>query len=356
MDELEFFDGGGGEEEGVEVGQAHAAVEGIEGAGEGKPVLEDLRKRGVEGGGLGGVGGHEPGVGVGGVEGDAEADGGFDGVDDVEVVGPGFGPIFPRMGAGVGADVAVLPVGGGAALIIAEEGGGVVPFLVAEKLAEAGEAGRPGDELVPVVMGDLVTEMAEEGAVGFVQADALALAFLIVGFGDVDGDLALGVAGERGRTEGGLAEKTEAEGRAVLGGDAVERKAEAEEGVDHAALGGFEFAPAFAVAPDMEVGDHFIEAAGEAVGVGVGGGDEPVAEMVQFAVATEAVAGFAGGGMKGAPGAVGGGGEAGEVVGLGEKTEGAAAADAGDVFKEDEAAAGVAVKDFHARGLGVAAG
>src|SRR5436305_2055730 len=57
VDEAELFDGGGGEDEGVGVGEAHAAVEVVEDVGEGEPVVDDLGEA-LEVGGLGGLGFH----------------------------------------------------------------------------------------------------------------------------------------------------------------------------------------------------------------------------------------------------------------------------------------------------------
>ena len=51
-------------------------------------------------------------------------------------------------------------------------------------------------EHVPVVMADLVTEMAEQGAVGLAHGVAAPLAFRVVRFGDVDGDQAVVVTGQ----------------------------------------------------------------------------------------------------------------------------------------------------------------
>ena len=50
-------------------------------------------------------------------------------------------------------------------------------------------------QYIPIVVANFVTEMPNEGAVGFVHIDAQAFAFNVIGFFDVDGDMARGVAG-----------------------------------------------------------------------------------------------------------------------------------------------------------------
>ena len=57
-------------------------------------------------------------------------------VGHMQVVGPGLGPVFPGMGAGVGAHKPLLPVGGRSLLVVALEGLAIVFPLVAESFAE----------------------------------------------------------------------------------------------------------------------------------------------------------------------------------------------------------------------------
>ena len=51
-------------------------------------------------------------------------------------------------------------------------------------------------------MPDLVAEMTEQRAIGLAHLIAAALAFCVVGFGEIDGDDAIGMAGHDGEPEG----------------------------------------------------------------------------------------------------------------------------------------------------------
>ena len=120
-------------------------------------------------------------------------------VDHVEIVRPGLGPVFPRMGAGVGADEALLPVGGRGALVVRLERLGVVGALVAEDAPELLERRRARDQPIPVVVAALVAHVPEQRPIRLVERRPPLLALGIVGFGDVDGDDAVGVAGQHRR-------------------------------------------------------------------------------------------------------------------------------------------------------------
>ena len=65
---------------------------------------------------------------------DAARGGGLHRVDHVEVVRPRLGPVFERMGARVGADEPLLPVGRSAVGVVGLQGGVVVGAFVAERL------------------------------------------------------------------------------------------------------------------------------------------------------------------------------------------------------------------------------
>ena len=97
---------------------------------------------------------------MGRIERNAEARRGFHRVHDVQVMRPRFRPILPRMRAGVGADVPALPVCGRTLPVIPLERGIVVYLFIAEELAELVQPRRPGDELIPIVMSNLVAQMS----------------------------------------------------------------------------------------------------------------------------------------------------------------------------------------------------
>ena len=65
--------------------------------------------------------------------------------------------------------------------------------LVAEARPEGREPIAVGEEPLPVVVPDLVPEVAEQGAIGLVELEPAPLALGIVRFGDVDRDHAVAV-------------------------------------------------------------------------------------------------------------------------------------------------------------------
>ena len=71
---------------------------------------------------------------------------------------------------------------------------GVARALVAEELAECCEARPAVDEQIPVVVADLVAQMAEHGSIAFVQTLPQRLAMGVVGLHDVQREAALVVA------------------------------------------------------------------------------------------------------------------------------------------------------------------
>ncbi len=109
-------------------------------------------------------------------------------VAHVQVVRPAFGPVFPRVRAGVGADEVQRPVGRRAFFVVALERCRVVGGFVAKKLVKPFHPGRAGHQAVPVVMSHLMPEMPQQRAVRLVHRLAHGFALGIVGFVDVQGD------------------------------------------------------------------------------------------------------------------------------------------------------------------------
>src|SRR5262245_19103766 len=90
----------------------------------------------------------------------AERARGFERVDHVEVVRPGLCEILPGVRAGIGGDEMLRPVGRRPFGIVALERGGVVLPFVAEYRAEFLELRRRRDQAIPIVVRDLVAEVA----------------------------------------------------------------------------------------------------------------------------------------------------------------------------------------------------
>src|SRR5471032_723933 len=99
----------------------------------------------------------------------AKAQGGVDSVHHVQVVRPGFGPVFPRMHRRVGADVMLLPVQRRTLLVMPLKGFGVARSIVAEQATKRFQPMAVGDQSIPVVMADLMTEVPEQRAIRLVH-------------------------------------------------------------------------------------------------------------------------------------------------------------------------------------------
>ena len=119
-------------------------------------------------------------------------------VDDVYVVRPRFGEVLPGMGARIEADERVLPTVRRAAPIVRLQRRRIVGALVAEQRAEIFDQLGVLDEPIPVVMADLVPQMAEHRAVRLVEPLTHRFAVRVVGFHDVHRQLALVVADHHG--------------------------------------------------------------------------------------------------------------------------------------------------------------
>jgi len=138
---------------------------------------------------------------------------------------------------------------------------GVAGALVAEQVAITVLPVGIGDEPIPVVMADFMTEMAKQGAIGFVQLHAHRFTVCVVGFFDVQGDQAVGMA--CGWQVALQIDTDEVEGQAGLFVDSLgnDLQAQGDQLRDQTTFGRLDLAPAFAVFNDREVGNGAIEAA-----------------------------------------------------------------------------------------------
>src|SRR5262245_47901311 len=108
---------------------------------------------------------------------------------------PGFGKILPRMRAGIGGDETFRPVRRWTIGIVPLQRGGVVLPLVPEQLPELLDRRRILDQMIPVVMRDLVPEMAEQRTVRFAHRLALTLPLGRVGLCRVERNKAASMPG-----------------------------------------------------------------------------------------------------------------------------------------------------------------
>src|SRR5262249_38537378 len=129
---------------------------------------------------------------------------------------PGFGPVFPGVRAGVGAEKTLLPIRRSAFLIITLERFAVVFALVPNTLAEAIDPITVFDQPVPVIMSPFVAKVAQYRPVRFMQLQAPFLALRVVGLRHVKGNDAVLVSRQnrRGARRGILLQKLE--GKAAL--------------------------------------------------------------------------------------------------------------------------------------------
>ena len=126
--------------EGIEIRLAHAAVDRVDGEGERQPGVDDAVHLGdvrievdhrIEAGTLGHLRAQPQ----------AECARGFERIDHVEIVRPGFRKILPGVRARIGGDEMLGPVGRGPAGIVALQRRLVIVAFVAEQLPELLEGG-----------------------------------------------------------------------------------------------------------------------------------------------------------------------------------------------------------------------
>ena len=119
-------------------------------------------------------------------------------VDHVKVVRPCLSEIFPWMRTGVAGDKTLRPILRRTIRIVLLKCGGIVLLLIAEDRAKAVEMRGIRNQTIPVIMRNLVAKMSKQGAVGLAHLAAPAFALDIVGFGKIDGDETMFMAGHDG--------------------------------------------------------------------------------------------------------------------------------------------------------------
>src|SRR5580700_7936403 len=114
----------------------------------------------------------------------------------MEKVRRGLGPVFPRVGGCVGADMGILPILARSSAVVMTQCLGVIRTLVTEEATKFLQPCAVANESVPEIVSDLVAEMAEQGAIGLVLSDTLTLSFEVIGLINVQRDDAVVVTGE----------------------------------------------------------------------------------------------------------------------------------------------------------------
>ena len=108
-------------------------------------------------------------------------------VTHMQVVRPGFGPVFPRVGRRVAADVIEPPVFGWPSGVVVLQAGRVVLRLITKKLAKCIQPCRVFNQPIPKVVACFVTKVAQQGSVRLAHLAADRFANRVVSFLQVQG-------------------------------------------------------------------------------------------------------------------------------------------------------------------------
>ena len=195
VDGAQLLDHGRRQNERINVGLAHGAVERVERVAERQPGIDQRRH-------VGRAIGLEVDFGFElaffrqrRIDVDAEGARHLQGFDDVQVMRPGFGEILPRMRRRIGADEIVLPVRRRARGVVVLQRLPVIQPLVAEDRTKVIQLAAVADQDVPIVMSDLVAKVAEQRAIGLVHRGTPVFPLGVVGLLERHRDHAVLVSG-----------------------------------------------------------------------------------------------------------------------------------------------------------------
>ena len=171
------------------------------------------------------------------------------------------------------------------------ESPGVVLPLVAEPLTEVVDERAVLDQSVPIVVADLVTKMAQEGAVRFVEPEPPSLTFHLIRLGRIQRDHPVSMPGEHRRCSVSLGICQELKSEATFGllQLALDRTSQSHQGVHQAPLRHLELVPGLLVPRPAQVRDHTRQATRPAERVRVVVADDPITDVVLRVVVTEAI-------------------------------------------------------------------
>ena len=158
--------------------------------------------------------------------------------------------------------------------------GVVILPLVSEHPPECLDGGCVADQPIPIIMADLVPEVAEQGPVGLVHALAPPLTFRVVGFGDADGDLAEVMSGHHFLAPEWIFEEIEHQSLAGIFGSRDQGKPQRHKRVDEPMFREFHQPPQIPVARLRQVGNQVIVPARAAELLPLARRDQPVAYVV----------------------------------------------------------------------------
>src|SRR3954447_5743662 len=345
VNEAELVDNDRREDERIEIAHAHGAVDAVHGEGEGQPCVDDgldvPRFVRVEADAR-----RQLPVAVHlGPHLHAELASHLQSVDDVKIVRPGLGEIFPGMRGRVGRNVVLLPVRRGAFGIVTLQGLTVIGGIVAEHGAAFVQHAAVAHQHVPEIVPDLVAEMPEQRPVGLAHLQPAPLALDVVGLGQRDRDQAVVVAGQdllpALRIVGEEIEDQAMFGIVLPG---LERQLPADQGIEQPVLRHLQLTPAGELRLIRQIRHDAVMPAGAAIAGSVARVRQPVAGIMLGIAAQHAT--FALGGQR-PPGpalSLSVGFDCRHGLLFGQERDTMAAAFAGAVLEIDDVAAGLADK------------
>ena len=113
----------------------------------------------------------------------------------MQIVGPGFGPILPRMSGRIGADIVLLPIRRCAILVMRLQRLAIIHAVIAKNRAALVQPPTVAHQHIPEVVADFMPEVTKQRAVRFAHFGAAPFTLRVVSFFQGYGDQAIVVAG-----------------------------------------------------------------------------------------------------------------------------------------------------------------
>ncbi len=158
----------------------------------------------------------------------------------------------------------------------------VILGIVAERRAALFEPAAVARENVPIMVSDLVAEMAEQAAIGLGQFRPALLDLGAVGFRQRDRHHPIVVSGHHfgaGRM-GRIGQKLERQPVGGVFGAGLERQLPAQEAIEQPMLGELDVAPGGKVRWLRDIGNRIVVPAGDAETIRAFGGGKPIADVI----------------------------------------------------------------------------
>ena len=207
------------------------------------------------------------------------------------------------------------------------------------------------DESLPVIVAAFMTKMPQQRAINLVQVETNAFALEIVGLGDIHGDKSVIVPGHYPNVVfiqdvgSRFLEKLKSKAPMCVAGRAEDGQSEARQSVDQSALALLKFSPIVHIRWVGQVGNRFVQDAGQAIITLAGLRNHPVACLPLNGIPAEPVGSSMGFRQEGTPLVVRARGfESAQGVMVGQVTQRARASQASSILEEDELSADLALE------------